>query len=166
MQTGTGENQSINCLETYAVARIKADISDCPFEVGKNLHKYSSDQKSLACGRTLKDASDRDATIALLKEEIESALESLKEVQIGMAKLRNEKEDACNSENRTREGIESLLSQVLVLQEGMGNFEEQVGLKMVTLDNKLQTVEETMQEFVTSWSLKNEVCYCRYKIMQ
>lgn len=159
MQTGAGENQAINCLETYTVEGTKVEISDSAFEIAKNLHRYSIDQKSLEHRRTSSDPRDRDATIALLKEEIKFALQSLKTVQVEVAKLRNEKENVCTSEKLTREGIKSLLSQVLVLQEGIGSFEDEVGLNVVTLDHKLQSAEEAMQELVISCSLKNEVCY-------
>lgn len=165
LQTGTGEYQGINNQETYAVARIKTDISESPFKVGENLHKYSSDQKTMPFGRTLNDANGKDATVALLKVEIESSLESLKVLQIEMARLRNEKEEVYNSEKRSRQGIESLMSQVLVLQAGMGNFEEQVGREMVSLYHKLRMVEKTMEEFVTSWIVKSEVCYCHCNII-
>lgn len=164
MQIAAEESEDVSCLGTIAVTANKADISDCPLKVGMNLDKYSGDQKSLACGRTLKGPSDRDVMVDLLKEEMESALESLKTVQAEVAKLRNEKENACNSEKRTREGMESLLSLLFVFQEGMGNFEEQVCLKMVTLNHKLRAAKESLQEFVTLWSLKNEVCYSHCKI--
>lgn len=45
--------------------------------VGENLHKHSSDQKNMPFGKTTLN----DATVALLKVEIESSLESLKVLQ-------------------------------------------------------------------------------------
>lgn len=138
MQTGTGENQGVNNVDSNTL--------ECPFE------------EIFAHGSISKESSDRDATIILLKKEIESALESLRGVQVEMVKLHDEKEQVSISEKQSRKSIESLMSQVLALQAAMDNFEEQFRLKMVHLDDKLLRVEEITQEAGGSWFQEKEVC--------
>ncbi|GFY89976.1 phragmoplast orienting kinesin 2 [Actinidia rufa] len=104
-----------------------------------------------------KDEKDRDATLILLKNEIESALNSLNGVQAEMAKLRVEKEEVWRTEKQSQESIKSLLAQVLSLQEVMNNFEKQFGCKMESLDHKLQRVEETVQDAGIFWCQEKEL---------
>ncbi|KAM7474929.1 hypothetical protein LguiB_022172 [Lonicera macranthoides] len=135
--TGTGENQGVNNIES--------NILDFPFE------------ENFARGSISKESNDRDTTIILLKKEIESALESLRGVQVEMAKLHDEKEQVSISEKQSRKGIESLMSQVLALQAALDNFEEQFQLTMVHLDDKLLRVEEITQEAGSSWCQEKEL---------
>ncbi|PSS04926.1 Kinesin-like protein [Actinidia chinensis var. chinensis] len=97
--------------------------------------------RNLEPGSIGKDERDRDATIILLENEIESTLDSLKGVQPEMAKLLVEKEEAWRAEKPSQETIKSLLAQFLSLQEVMNNFEKQFGCKMESWDHKLQRVE-------------------------
>ncbi|KAK2991465.1 hypothetical protein RJ640_016500 [Escallonia rubra] len=156
-RTGTKGSQDLN-IDVCSIEGMEAEFSECRFKVcKKNMRECSSDQKTLTLGKTLKDASDRNATIVLLKKEIESALESLKEVQVEMAKLRDEKEEVLISEKGNRERIDSLMLQVVGLKATMCNFEEQCSLKLVSLDHKLRTAEETMQESVNYWFGEKEL---------
>lgn len=154
LQTGTGENQEINNLEKYAVPVTEIDTLECLSEVGKNLHKYSSEQKSLTGGAS------KNPTVALLLEEIESAVESLKRVHFEMAKLRKENEEIRDSEKRNRQVMEIIISQVLSLQESISNFENEAGSEMNCLNHKLLRIGRAVTETVTSWYQNNEVCYC------
>lgn len=148
LQTGTGENQEINNLKKYAAPVTETDRLECLSEVGK----YSSEQKSLAGG------AGRDATVALLREEIESAVESVRRVHFKMANLRKENKAVCDSEKRTRQVMEIIISQVLSLQESISNFENQAGSKLICLDHKLLRIENAVKDTVTSWDQNNEVC--------
>lgn len=140
LQTGT----AVPVTETYTL--------ECFSEVGKNLYKYSSEKKSVGAGAS------RDAKLALLREEMESAVESVKRVHFEMANLRKENKEICDSEKRTQQVMEIIVSQVLFLQEGISNFEKQAGSKMNCLDRKLLRIESATKDTVTSWFQNNEVC--------
>lgn len=150
LQTGSESRQEISNIDSYVVEDLKREIPEEP-------HEYSSVQKNLASGRIRKDESDRDATIILLKKEIESALDSLKEVQAEMARLRFEKEKVWMSEKESKESIKSVLTRVLSLQAAMINFDEVFGFKMESLDHKLRTVEEAGQNAGSTWCREKEV---------
>ncbi|CAL5333677.1 unnamed protein product [Camellia sinensis] len=155
--TGGETKQGNDNVDSYSVEDLKTEISGCSFKVGKNPHEYSPDQRKLASGRIWKDESDRDATIVLLKKEIETALESLKGVQAGMANLRAEKEEVWMSEKQSQESIKSLRTQVLSLQVAMNNFEKQFGFKMESLDHKLLAVEDSVQDAGSCWCQEKEL---------
>ncbi|KAK1358771.1 kinesin-like protein KIN-12D [Heracleum sosnowskyi] len=149
-RTGTGENQEISNLEKYAVPVTETETLECLSEVGKDLHKYSSEQKCLAGGTS------RNTAVALLREEIESAVKSLKRVHFEVAKLRKENEEVCDSEKRTRQVMEIIISQVLSLQESISNFENQAGSKMNCMNHKLLRIGSAVTNTVTSWYQNNE----------
>ncbi|XP_017256133.1 kinesin-like protein KIN-12D [Daucus carota subsp. sativus] len=143
-RTGTGAN-----LKKYAVP--VTDTPECLPEVGKNLHKYSSEQKRLAGG------ANREATVVLLREEIESAVKSLKRAHLEIANLRKENKEARDSEEGTRQVMEVIILQVLSLQEIICNFENQADSKVNRLDHKLLKMECAIKDTVTSWSRNNEL---------
>nr|GFC24603.1 kinesin-like protein KIN-12D [Tanacetum cinerariifolium] len=58
----------------------------------------------------------------------------------------SEKEAVRLSVKQSRESIEVLVPQVLALQSVVDHFEKQIGVAMVSLDNKIQNVEKVMQE--------------------
>lgn len=99
----------------------------------------------------LKNLCNRDVTIALLRKEIESAIESLKGVEAQMAKLHEEKEEIRMSEKHRRETMEGLKAQVIALKEAMSNFEKQANLSFEVLDDKLSASEDVLQEAIISW---------------
>ncbi|KAJ9551843.1 hypothetical protein OSB04_015888 [Centaurea solstitialis] len=98
-----------------------------------------------------------NGTIILLKKELETALESLNGVKTEMARLRSEKESVLLSEKQSRKSIEVLVPQVLTLQSVVDKFEEHIGVAMVSLDRKIQTVEELLQESCKSCSQKRKL---------
>lgn len=149
-RTGSETRQEIHNVDSYAVEDLKMEIPE-------NRHEYSSVQKNLASGRIWKDESDRDATIILLKNEIESALDSLKGVQAEMAKLRCEKEKVWTSEKESKESIKSVLTLVLSLQAAMSNFDNLFGRTIESLDHKLCTVEETVKDAGSTWCQEKEL---------
>lgn len=151
MQADTGENQKINNHKKYVVPITETDTLECLSEVAKNLHKYPSEQKSITAGAS------RDSTFALLREEIESAVESLKRLHFEMANLRKENKEICDSEKRTQKVMEIIISQVISLREGISDFENQAASKMNCLDHKLLRMESATKDTVTSWYQNNEV---------
>lgn len=103
--------------------------------------------------------SRRDDTISLLKKELETALGSLNGVKSEMARLHSEKESVRLSEKQNHKSIETLMHQVMALQSVVDYFENQIGGAMGSLDHKIQTVEELLQESCKSCSYKRKVCY-------
>ncbi|XP_071729979.1 kinesin-like protein KIN-12D [Rutidosis leptorrhynchoides] len=104
--------------------------------------------------RSSRDVSRRDDTISLLKKELEIALGSLSGVKTEMSKLHSENKVIRLSETQNRRSIEELVQQVLELQSVVSNYEKQVGVAMVSLDHKIQTVEELIQESCKSYRQK------------
>lgn len=109
--------------------------------------------------RNLKDGKNRDATITLLKKEIECALESLKGVQDELANLYKEKEKFVMSGKDCERSLEALVHEVLVLQGGMNCFEAEFKSKMDALSSKLQQFEEIVQHSCASRFQEKEVGY-------
>ncbi|OVA15456.1 Kinesin [Macleaya cordata] len=116
-----------------------------------------SKKESHFVGRAHKDVCDRDATIVLLRKEIESALHSLREVQAQMVKLLEEKEEIRKSEIQSRKSMECVTAQVLALQSETDNTGKQSELKMTELERKFQTVDGRVQEARSYWFQKKEV---------
>lgn len=85
-----------------------------------------------------KVSSERRRVIILLKQEMESALVSLKEVQFEMAKLQAEKEELKTSEERSLSNLNDLAAQFCNLETVMNNMEEQYEHKMKVTDHKLK----------------------------
>ncbi|XP_059314093.1 kinesin-like protein KIN-12D [Lycium ferocissimum] len=94
---------------------------------------------------------DRDATIILLRKEIESSLECLKGVQAEMAGLRVEKEVLWSSEQKSKETVGDFLAAATSLQTYMDKFEQELELKVELVDNKLQKIEDAVKESSSSW---------------
>ncbi|KAF8406359.1 hypothetical protein HHK36_008446 [Tetracentron sinense] len=156
-RTETETTQDINNKEPHFIEVMTNDMAENSFKVGKNVKDYPCDLKNLESGRTCKDVYDRDITIILLRKEIESALESLKGVQSQMTKLLEEKEEFRKSEQHSRKSMECLADQALTLQAEINNIERKSDLKLMELDNKLWTLEETAQEASICWCLTKEV---------
>ncbi|GMJ12777.1 phragmoplast orienting kinesin 2 [Hibiscus trionum] len=105
--------------------------------------------------RSNKGLRDRDVII-LLKKEIESAMESLKEVQAEMGKICNEKEEIQLSDKRSKESLRYLAAHVLALEETMNDFEKLFEVKIAAVHRKINTVEQTMQKTSTHWCKTKE----------
>ncbi|KAL7002771.1 hypothetical protein U1Q18_003927 [Sarracenia purpurea var. burkii] len=157
LETGKETKQDRDNVDSYAVEELKTEISDCSFKVGRNPPECLSDHRNLQSGRIWKDEIGRDATIVLVKNEIESALDSLKGVQAEMAKLRVEKEQVWLSEKQSQNTIKNLGIQVLSLQAAMNNFEKQFIFKMKILDCKLRTIDETVKDADSCWLKEKEL---------
>ncbi|KAK8626852.1 hypothetical protein V6N13_134482 [Hibiscus sabdariffa] len=105
--------------------------------------------------RSNKGLRDRDVII-LLKKEIESAMESLKDVQAEMGKICNEKVEIQLSEKRSKESLRYLAEHVLSLEETMNDFEKLFEVKIGAVHQKINTVEQTMQKTSTHWCQTKE----------
>ncbi|KAF8085043.1 hypothetical protein N665_0685s0035 [Sinapis alba] len=86
-------------------------------------------------------ASERSKVIILLKQEMESALVSLKEAQIGMTRLQDEKEELKASEKRSLSNLNDLAAQFCNLETVMISMKEQYEHKLEATDHKLKTLE-------------------------
>ncbi|XP_024966064.1 kinesin-like protein KIN-12D [Cynara cardunculus var. scolymus] len=92
----------------------------------------------------------------LLKKELESTLESLEGVKTEVADYHSEKEVQFPKKQNPR-SIEIILPQVLDLQAVVDNFQEQVGTAMVSLDCRLRTVGELLQQSNKSYFQKRKI---------
>ncbi|KAH0926931.1 hypothetical protein HID58_019187 [Brassica napus] len=86
-------------------------------------------------------SSERSKVIILLKQEMESALVSLKETQIEMARLQEEKEELKASEKRSLSNLHDLAAQFSNLETVMNSMKEQYENIMEATDHKLKTLE-------------------------
>ncbi|KAJ8441930.1 hypothetical protein Cgig2_020075 [Carnegiea gigantea] len=100
---------------------------------------------------SMKSCNTKEVTLTLLRKEIESAMQSLKEVQAEMAHLCAEKEEICNSEKKGREGMEIVKAQVLSLQSALSDFKTQCEGKILALNHKLQNVKTSAEDARSSW---------------
>ena len=135
-----------------SVMELEAAASDSSVE-GEKVNPLSA-YNSL---ESMKSCDTKEVTLTLLRMEIESAMQSLKEVQAEMAHLCAEKEEMCNSEKKGREGMETVKAQVLSLESALSDFETQCEGKILALNYKLQNVESSAQEARSSWWQKKEV---------
>ncbi|KAL5172412.1 Kinesin-like protein KIN-12D [Glycine soja] len=120
------------------------------------LVKSGNDTKDLKSRKVGKNVLERDATIRLLRKEIECALESLKEVQYEMARLHEEKKEMSVSEKKSRQSIECLTNHILFLQEAMYHFEEKSKVKIDVLSHKLRGLEKPLKEANSHWYQRKE----------
>ncbi|CAI9769118.1 unnamed protein product [Fraxinus pennsylvanica] len=148
--TGKGTEQDINHVESCVLEDVRTEASKKHFSAN-HMDECIIDGNCSRHEQTLKGVNGRDTITALLKKEIESALQSVQGLQAKMAKLCDEKEDVRIAEQRYQKSIESLMNQVAVLQNSINNFEEGFELKITGLDGKLKGVEEIVQESCTSW---------------
>ncbi|CAA3022560.1 kinesin KIN-12D [Olea europaea subsp. europaea] len=148
--SGKGTEQDINHVESCVLEDVRTETSKYSF-TANSMDECMFDRNISACEQTLKDVNGKDASTTLLKEEIESALQSILGLQAEMDKLHRDKEGVWMAEKRHKKSIESLMNQVFVLQSSMNNFEVKFELKIAALDGKLRGVEEIVQESCTSW---------------
>lgn len=144
----------------HFVENKSTEISACSI-AGKILCGYSYDQKQMEFGKSHEDVYKKDMTIALLKKEIESALESLKEVQAEMAKLQDEKEKMLMSEKQNKKTMKSLTTEVLTQQAAMDNFEKQSEFQIQAVSHKLLALEQEqiVQDAGSHWYKTKEVTH-------
>ncbi|VVA94014.1 unnamed protein product [Arabis nemorensis] len=112
-------------------------VSSCIEKTPSNNHTESMSVSS-------KVSSERGKVIILIKQEMESALESLKEVQFEMTRLQEEKEELKASEKRSLSNLNNLAAQFCNLETVMKNMEEQYEHKMEITDDKLETLEHEL----------------------
>lgn len=139
------ETQIDDVVDNRLVEGPRTNSCKSSLEVGKKMSLHSCDRDNLK-SLPSNDKCDRDTTIILLRKEIESALQSLKDVQIEMEKLRKENKDIVKSEQKTRESLKCFTNQVHNLQSSMNDFESQSKLKMEALNQRLETSEQIMAE--------------------
>ncbi|XP_020273285.1 kinesin-like protein KIN-12F isoform X2 [Asparagus officinalis] len=94
---------------------------------------------------------DRERTIVLLRRELESAFDSLREVKAQMVKLLDEKEDVKQSEVQSKKNVEHLTVEVLLFKSEMIDKEQQFESRLLELEEKLQRVEESTVSSNVCW---------------
>ncbi|KAK7252061.1 hypothetical protein RIF29_35766 [Crotalaria pallida] len=139
-------------LDSLSVEEPVTGLSDLSFKLVKSGYD-GKDQKSR---RVYKGACERDVTITLLRKEIECALESLKEVQDEMTRLREEKKEMSMSVKQSRQSMEFLTTQILALQAAMRHFEEQSQVKIEVLSQKFRDLEKTLKDAGSHWCKTKE----------
>lgn len=109
-------------------------------------------------------SSERGKVIILLKQEMESALESLKEVQFEMARVQDEKEELKASEKRSLSNLNDLSAQFCNLETVMNNMEEQYQHKMEITDHKLKASNCLSLRDFKKISPHSETCDCAFSL--
>ncbi|GFQ03855.1 phragmoplast orienting kinesin 2 [Phtheirospermum japonicum] len=79
------------------------------------------------------------------------------EIEEEMDNLRCEKEEILASENISRESIESIINQVVVLGDAIESFRDQFELKFNAMDGKIGKLEGIVQESFTTWFQQREL---------
>ncbi|XP_021285651.1 kinesin-like protein KIN-12D isoform X2 [Herrania umbratica] len=149
-------NAGADDKDLHSVQELETDISDCSFKVGESQHGSLRNEKCLGFGKTCKSVCDREVTVILLKKEIKSAMESLKEVQAEMGTIRDEKEKIQLSEKLSKESLRCLTTHVIALEATMNEFGKLWELKIGAVNRKMNTFEQSMQEIRTHWCQTKE----------
>ncbi|KAM7253486.1 hypothetical protein ACFE04_021640 [Oxalis oulophora] len=126
---------------------------------GSHSNDHISDTADSSSGdeNTVHEVSGKDVTIILLRQEIESALESLKMVQAEMSKLHKEKEEFSLRKEKSEESMACLASQIISMQDAMNKFEIQHAIKVEAVDQKLLGFEQIVEETLSHWSQIKEI---------
>lgn len=151
VETNQASDRDLNYVEDP-----RLDTSEYS-RVGKSVCCPSYDENNLESRRIGMDMGNKDVTIILLKKEIESALESLKEVQAEMVKLHDEKKQMQVSEKCSQERMKCLATQALAMEAAMGNFEKQYIHKTEAFSNRLRVFEQNVEEACSQWCQTKEV---------
>lgn len=154
MQLEAETNKSV---DVHFVDDKKTEFSDCSSRARKSLCDYSCSQQQMESGKSLKGMHEKDVTIALLRREIESALESLKEVQAEMDKLQDEKEKMLMSEKQYEKNLKNLTTEVLTLEAAIDKFQKQSECNIEAINHKVEAVDHIVQEAGTYWYETKEV---------
>lgn len=147
--SGTELHDHQNNTEDSKERLVDGCLHENSFKVGKSVSDstewkvigFQCGQEEFRNGKT-----PADVTILLLRKELESALDSLKGVQIQMSKLVDEKEEVKKSEKQSRESIKCLTGQVLRLKTEMNDMEKQIDFRITELNHKLKMMGEMVKE--------------------
>lgn len=150
---------NLDDMSLHLVEDLRNDSAVSKLKVENGVSSNSCCQKYMELRATCNNVCERDVTILLLRKEIESALESLKQVQLEMDKLQNEKEEIRMSEKQNNETLEFLVSQILNLQEAMHKFEEKSAFKIEVSNKKIERFGQTIQEAAIQWCQRKEVLF-------
>ncbi|OMP01569.1 hypothetical protein COLO4_11727 [Corchorus olitorius] len=142
--------------DLHSGQELETDTPHCSFKVGESLHGSSCHKKFIESGETCKNLCDKEVTVILLKRELESAMESLKEVQAEMSRICSEKEEIRLSEEKSKESLRCLATHVLALEATTSDFGKLLELKIGAVNHKVSTFEQTMQEIRTHWCQTKE----------
>ncbi|KAK7319825.1 hypothetical protein RJT34_04553 [Clitoria ternatea] len=148
----SSETRENSDSDPLSVKEPRAVLADLPF----NLVNGGFNKKDQESRGVCKDVCERDATITLLRKEIECALGSLEEVKYEMARLQKEKKEMSMCERKSRQSIEVLTNQILALQEAMNHFEEQSKVKFEVLSQKLRHLETPLKETHSLWYQRSQ----------
>ncbi|XP_015163781.1 phragmoplast orienting kinesin 2 isoform X1 [Solanum tuberosum] len=146
--TGSETRQHSQHLESFILQDRTAEKPDCSFDKSNNMLGSASKQDTFQINWKDKNI---DATVILLRKEMESALDCLKGVQAEMARLHVEKEALWSSEQKSKESIGDFLAAATSLQTYMDKFEQELVVKVELVDNKLRTIEGAVLESSSSW---------------
>ncbi|KAL0914631.1 hypothetical protein M5K25_014994 [Dendrobium thyrsiflorum] len=103
------------------------------------------------------DILEREKTIEILRKEIESALQSLKDVQSQMVEMFDEKEEIKKSMLLSHDSIKGLTAEVHQLNSEILNKENEFEFKLLQLEDKLRTVEGNALAVNCIWRKEKEV---------
>ncbi|OMO74183.1 Semialdehyde dehydrogenase, NAD-binding protein [Corchorus capsularis] len=142
--------------DLHSGQELDTDTPHCSFKVGESLHGSSCHKKFKESGETCKNLCDKEVTVILLKRELESAMESLKEVQAEISRICSEKEEIRLSEEKSKESLRCLATHVLALEATTRDLGKLLELKIGAVNNKVSTFEQTMQEIRTHWCQTKE----------
>ncbi|XP_024015333.1 kinesin-like protein KIN-12D [Eutrema salsugineum] len=131
-------------------------VSSCIVKIPNNNHTEPISFNS-------KVSSERGEVIILLRQEMESALVSLKKVQFEMAKLQDEKEELKASEKRSLSNLNDLSAQFCNLENLMNNIEKQYEHKLEVTDHKLKTLEHDFAKMKIEADQKSVENLCIFK---
>ncbi|XP_020525578.1 kinesin-like protein KIN-12F isoform X2 [Amborella trichopoda] len=99
----------------------------------------------------------KDMAIQLLRQEIESALGSLKEVQAQMSVIIHENKELKKSEEESSGKIKAFASEILKLQAEVSCREEWLQLAVSKMSHRLYRVQERVEESKAHWYKSKEV---------
>ncbi|PKU76572.1 hypothetical protein MA16_Dca001176 [Dendrobium catenatum] len=103
-----------------------------------------------------KNILEREKTIEILRKEIESALQSLKDVQSQMVEMFDEKEEIKKSMLLSHDSIKGLTAEVHQLNSEILNKEKEFEFELLQLEEKLRTVEGNAMAFNCIWRKEKE----------
>ncbi|KAI4376005.1 hypothetical protein MLD38_013807 [Melastoma candidum] len=136
---------------------LKSDDLDNPSPVGKTASQKLYSLPMLDSATIGKELSDKDITIALLRREIEFALESLKHVQADIAMMQEQKRERVKCEKLEKEKIHLLLSQLHTMDAAMRIFEEKSSQKIEVLESKLHSLRPNLEDACSTLSKTKEL---------
>lgn len=146
MQSNIGSIQDAHIDEQKNAESIQYMIENC---VSKEPNKSHGQVPEDILG-------EREKTIEILRKEIESALQSLKDVQSQMAEMLDEKEEI-KFMLLSQNSIKGLTAEVHRLNSDILNQETEFECKLFQLEEKLQIVEGNAMTVNCFWRKQKEV---------